>query len=100
MNRKISALVAVVMATAMIAPAWAGEVNGSSRNPKDDFSQGVSICKFSGLNDNPSSTDPANPGGRTQNYGQLVQSGAIDPTDPGVEYPGFLCNPNNLPIGH
>ena len=75
-------------AAAFAAPALAGEVNGSATNPKDDFSNGVSICKFSGLNDNPGSTDPENPGGKTQSYGQLVAKFGLppqvfNPGDPG-----------------
>jgi hypothetical protein len=72
--------------------ALAGEVNGSAKNPKAEFSQGSSICKFSGLNDNPESTDPEDPGGRVQSYGySVVREGgkAFAPS------PGFACNPNN-----
>jgi hypothetical protein len=46
-----AAILAALLMTC--APALAGEVNGSSANPKDDFSRGVSFCKFSGLNDDP-----------------------------------------------
>jgi hypothetical protein len=72
---------AAILAAAMLigAPALAGEVNGSATNPKDDFSNGVSICKFSGLNDKPGSTDPNDPGGRTQNFGQDVSQFGLDP---------------------
>jgi hypothetical protein len=67
-------LVAVVVCAATVAgvgtgAALAGEVNGSATNPKTEFSQGRSICNFSGLNDKPDSTDPADPGGRVQSYG-------------------------------
>lgn len=56
-----------------------------------------SICSFSGLNDEPDHPYPE--GGRVQSFGQLVQGGAIDPTDrANVERPGVLCNPNNLPL--
>ena len=70
-------------------PALAGEVNGSAKNPKVGFSQGHSICKFSGLNDNPDSTDPEDPGGRVQSYGySVVRAGgkAFAPS------PGEACN--------
>jgi hypothetical protein len=70
--------------------ALAGEVTGNGN--KSEFSQGRSICKFSGQNDNPSSTNPENPGGRVQSYGySFVRNGlkAVVPS------PGFACNPNN-----
>jgi hypothetical protein len=75
-------LVAFFSGAAMLAtPAFAGEVNGSTTNPKDDFAKGVSICIFSGLNDDPTGIDPeANgPPGRTQNYGQDVANYGADP---------------------
>jgi hypothetical protein len=70
--------------------ALAGEITGNGN--KEDFSQGRSICKFSGQNDNPTSTNPENPGGRVQSYGySFVRNGlkAVVPS------PGFACNPNN-----
>jgi hypothetical protein len=84
-------------AVAIATPALAGEVNGSTTNPKHYYSQGESLCKFSGLNDNPDSTDPRNPGGRTQSYGTSVTLGLFDPSDPdqreGFAFPGNGCNP-------
>ena len=94
MRRTYSALSFLVGAAALAfvsAPALAGEVNGSATNPKVDFSQGASICKFSGLNDKPLSQDPEDPGGRTQSYGQLVRHDWIDPH---FFNPGDACNPN------
>ena len=80
--------------------ALAGEVNGRGEpNPL----KGASICQFSGQNDNPDSTNPMNPGGRVQSYGQNVKFGRDDPNDEEDPHPGTLCNPNNLPmkpIGH
>ena len=87
---------AAFCASTLTAPAFAGEVNGSDSNPKHYFAQGASICEFSGLNDNPTSTNPANPGGKTQSYGQEVRLGYLDPTVSSVFFPGVLCNPNNL----
>ena len=82
---------------AIAAPALAGEVNGSTKNPKHYYAQGESLCIFSGLNDNPDSTNPANPGGRTQNYGQENKLGLLDPSDAeqrdGFAFPGNGCNP-------
>jgi len=75
----------------------AGEVNGSTTNPKHYFAQGKSLCDFSGLNDNPTSTNPANPGGKTQSYGQENRLGYLDPSNPAQRdsfaFPGDGCNP-------
>lgn len=82
---------------AIAVPAAAGEVNGSTTNPKHYYAQGQSLCIFSGLNDNPDSTNPANPGGRTQSYGQENRLDLLDPSDPdqrdGFAFPGNGCNP-------
>jgi hypothetical protein len=59
--------------------ASAGEVNGSTKHPKDDYSNGVSICKFSGLNDYPDGS-MSGPPGRTQNFGQDVSNYSADPS--------------------
>ena len=79
--------VSALCAATFAGPALAGEVNGSTSNPKVQFSNGVSICKFSGLNDNPDSEDPDNPGGTTQSYGQLVAKFGLPPQvfNPGDE---------------
>lgn len=82
----VAALVLSVSATAVLG----GEVTGNGN--KSEFSQGHSICKFSGQNDKPTSTNPMNPGGRVQSYGySFVRNGlkAVVPS------PGFACNPNN-----
>ena len=97
MSKAIRVSVIFLGAAAWSGTALAGEVNGSTTNPKHYFSQGASICKFSGLNDNPSSTDPANPGGKTQSYGQDVRLGYLDPTNPNEPSPGTLCDPNSAP---
>ena len=79
------------------APAIAGETTG---NGKSITINGRSICAFSGQNDTPEGA-VQDPGGRVQNYGQLVgQWDLIDPADldPNADYfqpiPGFACNPN------
>jgi len=82
--------------TAWSVSAVAGEVNGSSSNPKSQFSAGVSICKFSGLNDNPDSTDPENPGGIFQSYGQWVSQYDLAPQDYNPSDPG-ACNGHTDP---
>lgn len=78
------------------APALAGEVNGSTRNHKEDYSNGVSICIFSGLNDDPSGTQGEGPGGRTQSFGQDVANFGADPREfnPGDE---GACNAHLSP---
>jgi hypothetical protein len=88
----ILALTAMLVAT----PALAGEVTGTGQ-PIDINAR--SYCAFSGLNDN--IPDPRDPGGRVQNYGQLVgQFDIYDPSDfdPNADHfqpiPGYACNPN------
>jgi hypothetical protein len=76
--------------------AFAGEVNGSTTIPKDDFSNGVSICKFSGLNDYPDGSK-SGPPGRTQNYGQDVSQFGLDPQDFNPGDPGG-CNAHTDPF--
>ena len=106
----VVAIVAAVGATT----ASAGEVTGncspnsksqgkSGENCKKEFSQGASICKFSGQNDYPDGSQ-SGPPGRTQSYGQDVRSDRLDPStqNPGkvgqdepTFHPGYACNPNN-----
>lgn len=89
-------LVAAFCAVTIATPALAGEVNGSTKNPKEDFSNGSSICKFSGLNDDPLGEDPTQgPPGRTQSFGQDVAKWDADPRD---FNPGDICNPNILNV--
>lgn len=86
---------------AWAAAASAGEVNGSKTNPKTDYSQGASYCKFSGLNDDPTAPidGPNGPGGRVQNYGHEMLLGFHDPTTGDVPGKGeFSCNPTISPI--
>lgn len=68
--------------------ALAGEVTGNGM--KSDFSQGRSICKYSGQNDDPSEEFPF--GGRVQSYGYSVVRNGLKAVAPN---PGFACNPNN-----
>jgi hypothetical protein len=81
---------AALVVSLSAAPVLAGEITGN-RN-KEDYSQGRSICKFSGQNDNPTSTDPANPPGRVQSYGYSFVRNGLKGVVPS---PGFACNPNN-----
>ena len=75
-------LVAVVSAGIMVGPgagaAFAGEITGNGK-PTAGVANANSICVFSGLNDNPDSTDPADPGGVSQSYGQENKLGLQDP---------------------
>jgi hypothetical protein len=95
MSRQIL-FVTAFCAITISAPALAGEVNGSTKNPKDDYSNGVSICKFSGLNDFPDGSQ-SGPPGRTQNFGQDVAHFGADPREfnPGDE---GACNAHLSPI--
>jgi hypothetical protein len=92
---------AAIFAAAMMVcvPAFAGEVNGSATNPKEDFSNGVSICKFSGLNDDPTAPvdGPNGPGGRVQNFGYTQQIFDIDPRLVNPGDPGG-CNGHTDPF--
>ena len=89
-------LVAAFCAVAVAAPAMAGEVN-DTKNPKEDYSKGMSFCKFSGLNDDPPAPidGPEGPGGRVQNWGHTHQ---IFDLDSSGFNPGEGCNPNRNPL--
>ncbi|NUT00058.1 MAG: hypothetical protein HOP96_03675 [Sphingomonas sp.] len=94
MDRKrllVMALGAVTISTAAVA----GEVTGNGN--KEDYSRGVSFCKFSGQNDDPNAPidGPEGPGGRTQNWGHTQQ---IFDLDPSGFNPGEGCNPNSNPL--
>jgi hypothetical protein len=81
---------AAVIVSLGAGAAFAGEITGNGN--KHHFSQGHSICKFSGLNDDPSAEFPE--GGRTQSYGQLVRFGLKDFVDNVLgASPGVACNP-------
>ena len=97
MNRFSKSIVLAAAALSCSAAAVAGEVNGSTTNPKEDFSRGVSFRKFSGLNDDPGAPiDGVNgPGGRVQNFGFTQQIFDIEPRD---FNPGDGCNPNRNPL--
>ena len=111
----VAILAAAVAAGIGARGAAAGEVTGNCNHAKsekaadncktDQNANANSICSFSGQNDNPESTDPENPGGKTQSYGQDVKSGAASPSEgnpaalghqpPGPDdfpHPGFACN--------
>jgi hypothetical protein len=84
-------LLAAVLTGANATAAFAGEVKGPSGSDAGDTAgpaNANSICVFSGLNDNPDSTDPADPGGVSQSYGQENKLGLQDPH---VFNPGDAC---------
>ncbi len=106
----LASFAAAVVVGMSTSAAFAGEVTGNCNNAtnnqaasncKDEVSNGNSWCRFSGQNDNPDSTDPANPGGKTQNWGQLVNSGAVEPStlQGGDPSPGTACNKNKEGAG-
>lgn len=94
-RRRMARLGVAVSAAAIVVSlgagaAFAGEITGNG--DKQYFSQGHSICKFSGLNDEPNAEFPE--GGRTQSYGQLVRYGLKDFVDNVLgASPGVACNP-------
>src|SRR6266704_2386851 len=67
-----AAFCAAALAGAGASAAFASEVigpPGSGTQNEAATSHANSICVFSGLNDKPGSTDPADPGGIVQSYG-------------------------------
>lgn len=102
--RRLLAVAACIAAVVGVGAgsAIAGEVKGppSTTGATTDYTaartHANSICAYSGLNDNPASTNPMNPGGQVQSYGQDVGSGSIDPH---LFNPGDACqggsNPNH-----
>ena len=120
-KRSLLALLAIATFAAAVAAglgtgvASAGEVTGNCNNAKqgspaadnckeDQNANANSICSFSGQNDNPDSTNPENPGGKTQSYGQDVSPAPLirarrirsNPPDPeAIPHPGSACNGNH-----
>jgi hypothetical protein len=92
MTRLAAAAAAAALALSLGGGAvFAGEVTGTGKSLEP--LHGKSICAYSGLNDDPLGTNPANgPAGRTQSFGQDVRKGFIDPRE---FNPGIACNPNN-----
>jgi len=96
MRRKSSLAIAVctaALAGANASAAFAGEVIGppGSGTPNEAAtSHANSICVFSGLNDNPTSQDPENPGGIVQSYGFSVVSKGFKGGF-GIPSPGEAC---------
>jgi hypothetical protein len=79
------------LASASASAAFASEVIGppGSLTPNEAAtSHANSICVFSGLNDDPTSTNPENPGGIVQSYGFSVASQGLKAFAPS---PGEAC---------
>jgi hypothetical protein len=95
-------LLAVAVCTAALtgasaSAAFASEVIGppGSLTPNEAaLLHANSICVFSGLNDNPGSTNPENPGGIVQSYGYSFVSKGLKAVVPS---PGESCGPGSNP---
>ena len=83
----VAALSTVIMVGPGVGTAFAGEVTGNG-DPTAGVPNANSICVFSGKNDDPTSTDPRDPGGVAQSYGQENKLGLVDPR---VFNPGDAC---------
>ena len=74
----------------------AANCKGPLAEPGTRVSNGNSWCSYSGQNDYPDGSQ-SGPAGRTQNYGQDVKLGLLDPSTlkgDGLS-PGTACNPQN-----
>ena len=69
MAKRLQAIALFLGAAAFSTAAIAGEVNGSTKNPKEDYSKGLSWCKFSGQNDDPTGGGDPFEAGHVQNWG-------------------------------
>ena len=111
----IATVAAAVAAGLGASAARAGEVTGNCNHagngqaadnckggsaPGDRVANGNSWCSYSGQNDDPDSTNPRNPGGKTQNWGQDVSNNRVEPseTQGGSPAPGTECNPNKTTL--
>ena len=83
-----AALLVSLSATSVLA----GEITGTGEPTPIKEGTANSICAFSGLNDNPNSTNPFDPPGRVQSYGFSFVSQGLKAVVPN---PGFACNPNS-----
>ena len=95
----VAACVVMVVGVGASA-AFAGEVKGPQPGgPTTDYtgarSNSNSVCSYSGQNDNPTSTNPRNPGGQVQSYGWNIARNGLKDVAPS---PGDECqggsNPN------
>ena len=98
----VGATCALAFVGATSSVAFAGEITGNGK-PTQGPAHANSICVFSGQNDdpgapiisaNPIPEAPNGPGGRTQNFGQDVRHGLIDPQQ---FNPGTACRGGSNP---
>jgi hypothetical protein len=88
----VAVSLAAVVLSLSAGAALAGEITGTGKSLEPLHSN--SICAYSGLNDDPTGTDPNNgPPGRTQSFGQDVRAGFIDPR---LFNPGDACRGGSL----
>ena len=102
-------LLAVAVCTAALTGAGASAALASEvKGPPGSLTPNLaakfhanSICVFSGLNDNPGSTNPENPGGIVQSYGYSFVSKGLKAVVPSPGDPVNGCrggsNPYNPP---
>jgi hypothetical protein len=90
----VAILAAAVVLSLSVGAALAGEITGNGKTLEPLHAN--SICAYSGLNDDPTGSDPNNgPPGRVQSFGQDVSPrlGLIDPTQ---FNPGDACRGGSL----
>ena len=97
-NRLVVAMAAATLVASLsVGSVLAGEVTGNGKSLKvEDSKWGTdlharSFCAYSGQNDNPTSTNPANPPGQVQSYGYSFARNGLKGVVPS---PSVGCNPN------
>ena len=90
-------LVGLLICTAFIGIGSVSASAAKGDGPQGNVEQGngVSICVFSGLNDEPD--DPVE-GGQVQSYGQAVKVLGVAALKEAGETPAALCNPQRSGI--
>ena len=91
------AILGVAGAAAVVGLAGGPVLAGQGDGPQGRTEQGngMSICIFSGLNDEPD--DPIE-GGQVQSYGQVVKVVGVAALKAAGDTPADLCNPHVSPI--
>jgi hypothetical protein len=98
----LTTVCAMTLVGASGSAAFAGEITGNGK-PTQGPAHANSICVFSGQNDDPTAPivsaaptpeAPNGPGGRTQNYGQDVRHGLLNPS---ITTPGDNCQGGSNP---
>ncbi len=93
----------IMLGATMVAfAASMGASTALAANGQTEQGNGRSICRYSGLNDDPSQAFPEN--GRVQSFGQLVKKLGVETVREfgggTVGIPGMDCNPNTGPDLH